>query len=98
MDHTKMKAVEGPGDYSLPIARTGEAQFACIVRNRSGIDAGLIDFGMRSIDHLCDADQQAAINSVFAVYEEWCRNTGKKALRDPTRDNKAEFLREFHAS
>ena len=69
-------------DYTRPIARTGEQQFACILRNRSGMDSGSIDFGARFIDELCPADQQDAVNAAYAVYEKWCRETGKKAARD----------------
>lgn len=69
-------------DYTNPIARTGEQQFACILRNRSGISSGEIDFGARFIDHLCSGDQQDAVDAVFAVYEKWCRETGKRAKRD----------------
>lgn len=74
-------------DYTSPIARTGEQQFACILRNRSGISSGEIDFGARFIYDLCDADQQSAVDSAFAVYEKWCRETGKKARRDIGSDN-----------
>ena len=70
------------GDYTTPIARTGEQQFACIMRNRSGVSSGEIDFGARFIDRLCDGDQQSAVNSAFAIYEKWCRETGKRAPRD----------------
>lgn len=69
-------------DYTLPIARTGEQQFACILRNRSGVSAGEIDFGARFIDELSEREQQAAIESVYSVYLKWCRETGKKSHRD----------------
>lgn len=69
-------------DYTLPIARTGEQQFAAIIRQRSGMDAGCIDMGVRDITWLCDADQQDAVNSAFAIYETLCDQTGKKAVRD----------------
>ena len=70
------------GNYTAPIARTGEQQFACIMRNRSGMDSGEIDFGARFIDHLCPGDQQAAVDAAFAVYEKWCRESGMRARRD----------------
>ena len=70
-------------DYTHPIARTGEQQFAAVVRQRSGMDAGLIDSGTRDITHLSEADQQDAVNSAYAIYETWVRQTGKRAGRDP---------------
>lgn len=70
-------------DYTHPIARTGEQQFAAVVRQRSGMDAGCIDSGTRDITHLSDADQQDAVNSAYAIYETWVRQTGKRAGRDP---------------
>ena len=72
-----------PSDpYRRPIARSGEQQFACILRNRSGVSSGEIDFGARFIDELSDGDQQDAVNAAYSVYEKWCRETGKKAARD----------------
>ena len=68
--------------YTKPIARTGEQQFACILRNRSGVSSGEIDFGARFIDHLSDSEQQTAIDCVYAVYEKWCSETGKRSTRD----------------
>lgn len=87
MDTSLTKAEEpktsNPLDgYTSPIARTGEQQFACILRNRSGVDAGEIDFGARFINDLSDREQQAAIESVYSVYLKWCRETGKKSHRD----------------
>jgi hypothetical protein len=69
-------------DYSLPIARDGEQQFACILRNRSGMDSGNIDMAARFLTGLSDGDQQAAVNSAYAIYEKWCHETGKRAPRD----------------
>lgn len=84
-DKAKPAAPPAPRtDYTIPIARTGEQQFACVLRNRSGIDAGSIDMGARFIDELCDGDQQAAVDSAFAIYEKWCRETGKRARRGTT--------------
>lgn len=68
--------------YTSPIARTGEQQFACILRNRSGESAGEIDFGARFINELSDREQQAAIESAYSVYLKWCSETGKKSHRD----------------
>lgn len=80
-DHAKPAATTNYGDYKQPIARTGEDQFACIVRNRSGIDAGRIDMGARSIEHLSAYDQQDAVNSAYSVYEKWCDETGLTATQ-----------------
>ena len=68
--------------YLSPIAKAGEQQFACILRNRSGISSGEIDFGARFINVLSDGDQQDAIESVYSVYLKWCDETGKKSRRD----------------
>lgn len=65
-------------DYTLPIARNGEQQFAAIVRNRSGIDAGEIDMGVRDVTHLCDAEQQEIVNTAYVIYETLCEQTGKR--------------------
>lgn len=56
-----IKDAELKEDLTLPIARSGEQQFACIMRNRSGMDAGEIDMGVRvfSIAKLCDGEKQA---------------------------------------
>lgn len=54
-------------DYTQPIARTGEQQFGCILRNRSGFDAGKIDFGARDCSGVPDADHQAIVDAVFAL-------------------------------
>ena len=70
-------------DYTTPIARAGEQQFACILRNRSGIDSGRIDFGARFIDELCETDQRDAVNMAYAVYAKWRDETGFRANRDP---------------
>ena len=68
--------------YREPIARAGEQQFACILRNRSGIDAGSIDFGARFIDGLNANDQQDAIESAYSIYLKWCDETGMRSRRD----------------
>lgn len=73
------KTLEG---YDSPIAKTGEQQFACVLKNRSGVSAGEIDFGARFIDALSDGDQQDAIEAAYSIYLKWCRETGKKSKRD----------------
>lgn len=75
--------IENPLEgYTHPIAREGEQQFACILRNRSGIDSGEIDFGARFIDVLSEGEQQDAIEAVYSVYLKWCSECGKKSNRD----------------
>lgn len=72
------EGVELPqGDYRLPIARGGEQQFACILRNRSGIDAGCIDMAVRDITHLCDAEQQDVVNTAYLIYETYAKQVNK---------------------
>jgi len=66
-----------------PIARKGEPIYASIVRNRSGIDSGCIDYGCRvfEIEKMCDGDKQDIADTAFALYESVCRYSGKKARR-----------------
>lgn len=69
-------------NYELPIAREGEQQFACILRNRSGHDSGCIDMGVRDVTFLADGEQQDVVDTSFAIYETLCQQTNKKAKRD----------------
>ncbi len=64
-----------------PIARHGEPIYASIMRNRSGIDSGRIDYGCRvfEIAKLCDGDKQDIADTAYALYESVCRAVGKKA-------------------
>jgi hypothetical protein len=58
------------------IARSGETEFAAIVRNRSGQDAGEIDYGLKHgavLDELSDADKQALVDTAYALYRA-CEN------------------------
>lgn len=71
-------------DYTKPIARTGEQQYACIMRERSGIDAGNIDYGLRDITHMGDGGQ-TAVNVIFSLYEAACDQTGLRAEKDQAR-------------
>jgi len=73
-------------DYTLPIARAGEQQFAAIVRQRSGMDAGCIDMAVRDISHLSDADKRDAVESAYSLYESWRDSAGIKARRDKSPD------------
>jgi hypothetical protein len=66
-------------DYTRRIARTGEPEYACIMRNRSGIDAGNIDFGLRDLQHLSEADKQDICDTALVLYESICRQTKKQA-------------------
>lgn len=68
--------------YTSPIARSGEQQFACVLRNRSGESSGDIDFGARSIKGLSYRDQRGAIEAAYSVYLKWCSETGEKSIRD----------------
>ena len=78
-------------DYTFPIARGGEQQFACVVRQRSGMDAGMIDSGTRCIRHLRDSEQQDAVDAAYAIYERWIGQTGKRAHRDQEPDPSTPF-------
>lgn len=69
-------------DYTRPIAREGEQQFACLLRNRSGESAGAIDMGVRDVTILSEAEQQDVVDTAYAIYETVCDQTKKKARRD----------------
>lgn len=70
-------------DFTLPIARSGEQQFAAIVRNRSGMDAGELDFGVRSFsEFLHPSERQKMSNTAYALYESVCEQTGVRATRE----------------
>lgn len=70
-------------DFTLPIARAGEQQFAAIVRNRSGMDAGELDFGVRQFaKFLHPGEMQAMTNTAYALYESVCEQTGLRATRE----------------
>lgn len=58
-------------DYTKRIAREGEQEFATIIRNRSGISSGEIDFGARSIDELCDYDKMRVVDCCLLLYEKY---------------------------
>ena len=75
-----------------PIARGGESIYASIVRNRSGIDSGCIDYGLRifEVQKLREGDKQDIANTAFALYESICRAAGKHAELDNVRTQLAE--------
>ena len=83
------KESEHMPDYTLPISRAGEQQFACVLRNRSGMGAGEIDFGLRDCTSLCEEEQQDLVDTVFALYEAVCHQLQKRAKQD------ARLLREM---
>ena len=80
-----------------PIARSGEPTYASIVRNRSGIDSGEIDFGLRTsaVKELSDGDKQEIANTAFALYESIKTATGKTAVRDVAPGQLSTELRVF---
>lgn len=64
------------------IARDGETEFAAIVRNRSGVDSGEIDFGLKHgeiIDSLSDHDKQSLVDTAYALARACEEATGKHA-------------------
>jgi hypothetical protein len=79
-----MKATPEPVriDYMTPIARSGEQQFACILRNRSGFDAGNIDFGLRHLGDLPASEQQDVCDIAYALYRAVCDQTRNVAAQD----------------
>lgn len=68
-------------DYTTPIARTGEQQFAAIVRNRSGMDAGCIDFGLRDLSYWPE-EAQDFCDIAYALYQAICYQTQLRAKND----------------
>jgi len=77
MDYTQVNVEEKRDNYLRPIAREGEQQFACILRNRSGMDAGCIDYGLRNVSHLCEGDKQDIVDTAYVLYQSICEQTGK---------------------
>lgn len=80
MDDQRKETNGGYGDYTQPIARTGEPQYACVMRERSGIDAGMLDFGLRDLTHMGDGGQ-SAVNTIYALYLAACDQTGLTSTR-----------------
>lgn len=75
-----------PEQKQSRIARGGETEFAAIVRNRSGQDAGEIDYGLKHgpvLDTLCDRDKQSLVDMAYALAEACERATGKKRRAEP---------------
>ena len=65
-------------DFTRPIARIGEPVFASIIRNRSGIDAGEIDYVYRSPKEIfCDQDKEDIATAALMLYESISRDMGK---------------------
>ena len=60
------------------IAREGEQEFASIHRNRSGFDAGCIDYGIRveTVENLSPAEKQDLLVTARVMMErleEYCK-------------------------
>lgn len=74
-------------DLTRPIARSGEQQFAAIMRNRSGMDAGNIDYGLRvfAVENLGDGEKQDICDTAFALYQNICQYAGLRAKNDKGR-------------
>ena len=65
-------------DFTQPIARHGEPIFASIIRNRSGIDAGEIDYAYRSPKKIfCDQDKEDIATTALLLYESISRDMGE---------------------
>ena len=73
--------MSSPG-FLRPIAREDEQQFAAVLRNRSGIDAGQIDFGLRDCTSLSEAEQQDLVDTCYALYAAASGQLGRKARCD----------------
>lgn len=82
MDNNYTPSTPDPmASYKEPIARAGESQYGCIMRNRSGMDAGLIDFGARDITPL-GGEMKEVVNTAYAMYETFVNQAGVRASRD----------------
>ena len=66
-------------DYTSPIARAGEEQYACIHRERSGVSAGDVSGTTVDISGFRDYAQQEIVDAAFIVYERFCKQTGKRS-------------------
>jgi len=71
----KQRSEEERG-YCTSIGRTGEAIFASIVRQRSGMSAGEIEGITRSIEHLSKAAQQEAVDAAYVIYLTYVDQSG----------------------
>ena len=68
-------------------AKEGETEFAAIVRNRSGIDAGEIDFCLKHgfvLEELDNRDKQALVDTAAALLASCEDATGKRSVLRPT--------------
>lgn len=61
-----------------PVARSGETEFAAIIRNRSGMDAGEIDFSIKSarVDELSEAEKKDICFIAERLHQTICSMTG----------------------
>ncbi len=82
---TRIKENSMSKELMLPIARTGEPIYASIVRNRSGVDSGEIDYGCRvfDIEELSGSDKQSICDTAYALYRSICQCTGKRTSIQP---------------
>lgn len=64
-----------------PIARTGEPIYVSIIRNRSGMDVGDIDFGLRvgAVEKLSDRDKKDIVDVAYLLYEGVCNAAEKRS-------------------
>lgn len=69
-------------NYTQPLARTGESQYACILRSRSGMNAGCIDMSVRDCTHLSGVEQQDIVDTAYMIYKIYQRQLKKIAIRD----------------
>ena len=67
-------------DYRRPIARANEPQYAAIIRNRSGMDSGKLDFALRDCTILPEQEQQEVVDTAFMLYEAMCRQLNRKSV------------------
>jgi hypothetical protein len=76
-----------------PIARSGEQIYATILRNRSGQDAGRIDYGARvfAIQDLCEGEQMDMIATGYALYCSIMQYCDKVKIRKISDRNYAEL-------
>lgn len=92
MDMSK-QATPQKDDLTEPIAKSGEQIYATILRNRSGMDAGCIDYGARvfAIRDLCEGEQRDIIATGYALYSNIMRYCDKVKSRKISDRNYAEL-------
>lgn len=75
-NHETIQRIEPPKPLGH-IAREGETEYAAIMRMRSGMDAGNIDFGCRVqlVADLHPLERKDIIATAAALHESICENT-----------------------